>query len=243
MKAFLIALQFLTRIHLAAQTVWSDDDFGRSVRFFPVVGIIIGLFLWLVYALGQYVFSGLVLPALVVAAGFYITGGLHADGFMDTADGLFSGRDRQRMLEILKDSHVGSMAVIAFSFLVLLKVAFLNDLPAERMAAVLISVPAASRFGTLISIFEFPYVRPQGLGRAFVEKAPAGTLPMGFAGALLPALYFGWLPVILVGAAMVISLSANTYITHKLGGVTGDTYGAVTELSELLLYAIIYLLP
>jgi adenosylcobinamide-GDP ribazoletransferase len=66
---------------------------------------------------------------------------------------------------------------------------------------------------------------------------------MGFAGALLPALYFGWLPVILVGAAMVISLSANTYITHKLGGVTGDTYGAVTELSELLLYAIIYLLP
>ena len=176
MKAFLIALQFLSRIHLASQSVWRDEDFGRSVLFFPLVGLIIGLLLAALYWASSFLFDAFGRSALVVAFWFYLTGGLHADGYMDTADGLFSGRSRERMLEILKDSRVGAGGVTAFVFLVLLKVAFLSQLVPEAALPALVGIPAAARFGTLISIFQFPYAREQGLGRAFVTYAPAHTV-------------------------------------------------------------------
>lgn len=116
MKAFLIALQFLSRIHLASQDVWRDEDFGRSVLFFPLVGLIIGLLLAALYGALSFILNPLGCAVLVVAFWFYVTGGLHADGYMDTADGLFSGRSRERMLEIMKDSRVGSGGVMAFVF-------------------------------------------------------------------------------------------------------------------------------
>ena len=97
MKAFLIALQFLSRIHLASQSVWRDEDFGRSVLFFPLVGFIIGLLLAALYGASSFLFDAFGRSALVVAFWFYLTGGLHADGYMDTADGLFSGRSRERI--------------------------------------------------------------------------------------------------------------------------------------------------
>ena len=81
---------------------------------------------------------------------------------MDTADGLFSGRSRERMLEILKDSRVGAGGVTAFVFLVLLKVAFLSQLAPEAALPALVGIPAAARFGTLISIFQFPYAASRG---------------------------------------------------------------------------------
>ena len=85
MKAFLIALQFLSRIHLASQSVWRDEDFGRSVLFFPFVGLIIGLLLAALYWASSFLFDAFGRSALVVAFWFYLTGGLHADGYMDTA--------------------------------------------------------------------------------------------------------------------------------------------------------------
>ena len=234
MKAFLIALQFLSRIHLASQSVWRDEDFGRSVLFFPLVGLIIGLLLAALYWASSFLFDAFGRSALVVAFWFYLTGGLHADGYMDTADGLFSG-SRERMLEILKDSRVGAGGVTAFVFLVLLKVAFLSQLAPEAALPALVGIPAAARFGTLISIFQFPYAREQGLGRAFVTYAPAHTVEKALVLALVPVFFCGPFYLALLGAAMLLSLWANSRISRKLGGVTGDTYGAVLEGSEMAL--------
>lgn len=235
MKAFLIALQFLSRIHLASQSVWRDEDFGRSVLFFPLVGLIIGLLLAAFYWASSFLFDAFGRSALVVAFWFYLTGGLHADGYMDTADGLFSGRSRERMLEILKDSRVGAGGVTAFVFLVLLKVSFLSQLAPEAALPALVGIPAAARFGTLISIFQFPYAREQGLGRAFVTYAPAHTVEKALVLALVPVFFCGPFYLALLGAAMLLSLWANSRISRKLGGVTGDTYGAVLEGSEMAL--------
>ena len=141
----------------------------------------------------------------------------------------------ERMLEILKDSRVGAGGVTAFVFLVLLKVAFLSQLAPEAALPALVGIPAAARFGTLISIFQFPYAREQGLGRAFVTYAPAHTVEKALVLALVPVFFCGPFYLALLGAAMLLSLWANSRISRKLGGVTGDTYGAVLEGSEMAL--------
>jgi adenosylcobinamide-GDP ribazoletransferase len=237
MKSFLIALQFLSRLQVARQTVWTEEDFGRSVLYYPLVGLIIGIFLAVVCGLCSLFLSGFCLAAVVIAAWFFITGGLHADGYMDTADGIFSGRRREQMLDIMKDSRVGANGVMAFFWLALLKICFLTEIPAAAVLPALVGIPAAARFGTLISILEFPYARKEGLGKAFVQYAPSYTMKAGFVLALLPAVYGGFLYITLLGLAMLVSLGSNRYIEHVLGGVTGDTYGAVCEWNEMVLLA------
>lgn len=235
MKSFLIALQFLSRIQLAKQTVWTNEDFGRSVIFFPLVGTILGAILWGVYAFVSSLFEPFHTAVIVCAVWLYLTGGLHMDGLMDTADGVLSGRSRERMLAILKDSRVGASGVMTFVFVVLLKITFLAALPSSVVPAALLSVPTAARLGTLVSIFEFPYAREQGLGQAFRQYQPAHVLLKGSVLSCLPVLYVGPLYACYLGAALLLSLGANRYLVRYLGGVTGDTYGAVLEGSEMLL--------
>ena len=238
MKSFLIALQFLTRIHLAKQTVWTNEDFGRSVIFFPLVGTIIGAFLWLLYTVISWVFPPPYGAVLIVAAWLYITGGLHADGLMDTADGVLSGRSRERMLDILKDSRVGASGVMVFVFVMLLKITFVATIPSSFMGLALLSIPTAARVGTLVSIFAFPYAREQGLGRAFQQYQPSYVLAKGLALSCVPFVYGGPLYACYLGLALLVSLGANRYLTSLLGGVTGDTYGAVLEGTEMVLLAV-----
>lgn len=235
MTSFLIALQFLSRIQLARHLTWTNEAFGASLRCFPLVGGCIGLFLCLCWFAAGLALTGFYRAVCVIIAWFLITGGLHADGFMDTADGLFSGRSRERMLEILKDSRVGSNGVMAFFFLALLKICFLANIEGPAVYAALLGIPVAARYGTLVSVLEFPYARPEGLGKAFAAYAPPRTLALGFLAALPPVLIGGFLYLTLLGTAIAASLILNTYIVKHLGGVTGDTYGAVTESSELLL--------
>ena len=199
------------------------------------MGGCIGLFLCLCWFAVGLALTGFYRAVCVIIAWFLITGGLHADGFMDTADGLFSGRSRERMLEILKDSRVGSNGVMAFFFLALLKICFLANIEGPAVYAALLGIPVAARYGTLVSVLEFPYARPEGLGKAFAAYAPPRTLALGFLAALPPVLIGGFLYLTLLGTAIAASLILNTYIVQHLGGVTGDTYGAVTESSELLL--------
>ena len=134
-----------------------------------------------------------------------------------------------------REGRVGAGGVTAFVFLVLLKVAFLSQLAPEAALPALVGIPAAARFGTLISIFQFPYAREQGLGRAFVTYAPAHTVEKALVLALVPVFFCGPFYLALLGAAMLLSLWANSRISRKLGGVTGDTYGAVLEGSEMAL--------
>ena len=235
MTSFLIALQFLTRLQVAKHLTWTNEAFGASLRCFPLVGLGIGACLCLVWYAAGFALTGFYRAIVTIVAWFIVTGGLHADGFMDTAEGLFSGRSRERMLEILKDSRIGANGVMSFVFLVLLKICFLANIDGAAAYAALLGIPAAARYGTLVSVLEFPYARKEGLGRAFALYAPPHTLIWGFVAALIPIVFGGFLYLVCLGAAMLTSLIVNAYIVRHLGGVTGDTYGAVTELSELIL--------
>ena len=248
-REFVTALQFLTRIRLFRDPDYDDGLFGRSVKFFPLVGLLAGSILAGVAVLTGGWLPGTVRSTLLVTLSVFITGGLHCDGLMDSADGLFSGRARERMLEIMKDSRVGSFGVIAIFLLLLWKWALLHDLPDSLLVPALISMMTFGRFAMILAILRFPYARPEGMGKAFALYA--GTHSLGPALAtllgLLAVFYFVTGPLV-CGIAAAAALAAilfafwfGRWTTHKLGGMTGDTYGAVTELSELVVLIVFVL--
>lgn len=278
MTPFFIALQFLTRLKIVNQTEWSVEDFGKSVVAFPYVGLIIGLILALLYGILSPFIPLVPLMLILVIAEFSITGGLHADGLMDTSDGLFSGRERDRKLEIMKDSRIGSFGVVAFVFVTLLKWQLLTAIPtAEFIPMALIMMPLMSRWSLVLSIRSYPYAREQGMGAAFANLAPKhvityNTLSTFFMpivilliGVILYTLLYGVYSIfsiadvgyvvglgVLVYATLgifqinivsmiityIINRILNHYIVKQLGGTTGDTYGFVVEVTEVLLLLI-----
>lgn len=234
MKDFFTGLQFLTRIRIVEQTDWSPDSFGRSVKYFTLIGAIIGLFLaGFNYVLSQFLPTH-VLAALIIVGEIVLTGGLHCDGFMDTADGVFSGRSRERMLEIMKDSRVGANGVVAFGLLLLLKYSLIIDMTPTMLATALVVMPVAGRMAMVISITSFPYARPEGMGKAFAQYAGRTTLLIATVAALAIVIPFGLQASISAGGAVLAGIVSARYFAKVLGGLTGDTYGAVTELTELM---------
>lgn len=250
MKDFITGLQFLTRIRIYREVEWSAERFGRSVVYFPLVGAVIGALLasgcWLLATylpLFHFTFPPHALAACLVVAHIVITGGLHCDGFMDTMDGIFSGRSRERMLEIMKDSRVGANGVTAFALLILLKWSLLLDMPVAKLPAVLFLMPVIGRLVMVIGITSFPYARPDGMGKAFAQHA--GKTSLMAAGVYTAALtsLFGAATLLLCLAAVGAGVGIAVYISRQLGGLTGDTYGAITELTELVvlfLYALFF---
>lgn len=176
MRSFITALQFLTRIHLVKQEDLTAEDFGRSTRFFPLVGAVLGC-LYLLAALACLALLGLpsyTAKAILVILPILLTGALHCDGFMDAVDGLFSGRSRERMLEIMKDSRAGSFGVVAFGSILLLDWSLLLDLPAPVLLIAVFVMPVIGRMAMLFAVAHFPYARPSGMGQAFLKRQTAG---------------------------------------------------------------------
>ncbi|MDU2067627.1 MAG: adenosylcobinamide-GDP ribazoletransferase [Veillonella sp.] len=275
MTPFFIALQFLTRLKIVNQTEWSMEDFGKSVGTFPFVGLIIGIFLTLIYFIFSQFLSPMPLMLIIVISEFLFTGGLHADGLMDTSDGLFSGREREKKLEIMKDSRVGSFGVVAFVFITLLKWQLLTAIPIpEFIPIILVMMPLMSRYTLILSIRSYPYARKSGMGQAFAVYAPKQVITWStistFCMPIIICLLLSLLYAIALGITSILSIPfipyniaifglayalvglmeinifsmivsyiinriINHYIVKQLGGTTGDTYGFVVEVTEVLL--------
>ena len=248
MKAFLIGLQFLTRIQVVKQTVWTEEDFGKSVRYFPLVGLVLGLlygFLAWLLTWGLEDIVGISIPehfraAILAVVPFLATGGIHCDGFMDTVDGIFSGRERDRMLEIMKDSRTGSFGVVAFGILLLMQYSLLLDMPKENLTWALLVMPVVGRLMMTGAISLFPYARPDGMGKAFGKYATSKNyIFIVIYTLLLLAILDGWFSLAAVAAGYVFLYLFGRYVTKLLGGLTGDVYGAVCTLTELLCFMVL----
>jgi adenosylcobinamide-GDP ribazoletransferase len=249
MRIFFIGLQFLTRIRIVRQDNWSMEDFGRSVKYFPLIGAVLGS----IYALVAYTLldflpqKGIFFPqhigvVLFLVLPILLTGGLHCDGFMDTMDGVFSGRSRDRMLEIMKDSRVGATGVTSFVLLLFLQWALLLDMyPSDKLIKALFIMPIISRLMMAVSITCFPYARPEGMGKAFAKFAGKGSLALAGLFTLFCIVPFGYIGFLCLMAAIGFTFFFARYVTGLLGGLTGDVYGAVTALSESLVL-FVYLL-
>ena len=262
MRAFFIGLQFLTRISIVEQKDWCEKDFADSVRYFPLIGLVLGI-IYAAFAALLLSFlpqNGILLPHHVVAAILLIlpillTGGLHCDGFMDTMDGLFSGRSRERMLEIMKDSRVGANGVFAFVLLMIFDWSILLDLlQSAWLFPALFAMPIVSRLMMVVAISAFPYARPVGMGKAFKDGGTKSVLYGAFFYTLIlvffpgvAACFFGIIPLDAAGlsswvlsmtavifAALLFTIFFASYATRHLGGLAGDVYGAITTLTETL---------
>lgn len=243
MRSFITALQFLTRIHLVRQENLTVEDFGRSTRFFPLVGAVLGC-LSLLAALVCLALLGLqsyTAKAVLVLLPLVLMGGLHADGFMDTVDGLFSGRSRERMLEIMKDSRAGSFGVVAFVSILLLDWSLLLDLPAPVLLIAVFVMPVIGRMAMLFAVAHFPYARPSGMGQAFSEAADRRAVVIGLVTSLVFVAPWGIAAIAALLAGLAFAFLFGRYATARLGGLTGDVYGAIELMTETLVLIVFFL--
>lgn len=243
MRDFITGLQFLTRIHFIKETEWSAQSFGRSVKYFPLIGAIIGLCLVLTNFIGDRYVPLHLQITLLLATELLITGGLHFDGFMDTMDGLFSGRERETMLQIMKDSHVGANGVMAFCMLMLLKWSVLLDISPAILPYALLAMPIVARFAMVIGITVFPYARPEGIGKLFAQYAGKSSLAIAALLTIILIIPLGKQAYAGAAIGIAFALLFARFATNKLGGLTGDVYGAITELTEIVVLLTFVFMP
>ncbi len=233
MRSFITALQFLTRLHICDLPDLTAEDFGRSTRYFPLVGLVLGilqcLIAWLLIAfMGWTPFTTAVLLLVPLA----LTGGLHADGFMDTMDGLLSCRDRARMLEIMKDSRVGSYGVLALISLLLLEWGMLQTMQPMTAWLAVFTMPIIGRMAMVLAVGCFPYARPEGMGKIFAEMAGRDTIAFAFFCTLLVLVPCGPMALLALSAGLCFAMLWCHHAAVKLGGLTGDVYGATELMTE-----------
>ena len=232
------AVTFYTSLPLPAS--WTQD-FRRIARWAPLIGLLIGAILGLVdVVLQQIGVPILTRSALISVCWIALTGGLHLDGVMDTADGL-AVQDPQRRLEVMADSATGAFGAMAAVAILLLKTAALTNIEAYRWLA-LITAAGWGRWGQVVAIAFYPYLKATGKG-AFHKEAiriPQDILLglfllLGLCGfPLLLNTGNGWVVMVMVVGGCAIALITGAWFHRKLGGHTGDTYGAVVEWTEAL---------
>ncbi|MBC8131457.1 MAG: adenosylcobinamide-GDP ribazoletransferase [Deltaproteobacteria bacterium] len=239
-RAVATAFAFLTRLPVSVRAV-TDRDLGRSVAFFPLVGLVLGLAAaGLAYALAGHLPS-LIIAVIVVTTLAGLTGGLHLDGLADLVDGLGGGRgNRERTLEIMRDSRIGAHGATALVLLLMAKVAgVMAALDAGDFAG-LLAFPVVARWAVAPQIVWFPYARREqdGLGRAFTSEAGgvqlliATVIVLALALALVVAMGNAIPMATGAGVALAVSLLIAFGVRARLAGLTGDVYGATIEICE-----------
>jgi adenosylcobinamide-GDP ribazoletransferase len=236
-----VAFGFLTRLPLASAPA-EPRALGRAVGWFPAVGAAIGAIL----VIAQRALDGALAPGplavAIVALHAALTGGLHLDGVADVFDALGGGRgQRDRMLAILRDSRIGAHGALALVVALAGKLLAIVELIDAGRVWPLYAAPIAARWAVVPLVVCFPYARPEGLGRAFHDHAGPAQLAGATALAALLLAGVAWLgaPVIApLLSALAGALAIALWLHRRLGGLTGDVYGAAIEAAELVFLVI-----
>jgi len=236
MKTFLSALQFLTIIPFKIKNV-TDRQLALSLIYFPAAGLLIGAALTGInYGLGILGINPLSKVIILVVSLIAITGGIHLDGLSDTLDALLSRKNKDEMLAIMRDSHIGVMGALGIISALFLKIALLFSLNEQLLAPVLILMCVLSRWGMVEAIFLFPYARRDGKAKVYFGGINRKIFILSTAIALIcvvATIKFSGLLIFAVCAAAVYL--AARFLSGKFGGLTGDTLGALNEFTEIII--------
>jgi adenosylcobinamide-GDP ribazoletransferase len=238
----LTAVQFLTRLRVPCGP-YEQDSLARAVKFFPVVGLLIGSGSALLYsALVRHLpLTSVALLIVVYLAA--ITGCLHEDGLADSADGFGGGWEREKVLAIMRDSRIGTYGAAALVLSLLARVLLIASLPRPQAGAYLIAAPVLSRWTTLPLSFFLPPARERsedqidGQGARIARLTSRGSLVIGSLLTVVIVLVLlrvhALAPVLVsVGVTLVTAL----YYKRRIGGITGDCFGATNQLAEIAVY-------
>ncbi len=272
--SFLAAFRFLTVIPLPVRREGTGEEVGRSLVYFPAVGLLIGLLLaGINWVLRLFVPDAIVNGVLLVAM-VLVSGALHIDGFIDTCDGLAGNKPPEERWKVMKDSRAGAFGIAGGVLLLLVKYAALSSLPVHLVAATLVIMPVVSRWAMVYSIWAYPYALQTGLGTVFKRAASVSTLIVTtvftlavaflvmwweFAiyyspGRIVPpatyspslwvwkAAYYLVTAIVVVTVAWVATFLLAGHLRRKFAGLTGDSYGAVNEVVEVVVLAIVAVL-
>lgn len=232
MRALWVAVQFLTRLPVPRSVSASAEERGRSVPFYPLVGLLLGALLTGLQNLLAAVDVGLQ-SALVLLAWVLLTGGLHLDGLADSADAWAGSHgDRDKALRIMKDAASGPAGVAAVTLVLLIKFTALSALIRENIWPALILAPVLGRMAIVLLFLTTPYVRPEGLGTAQAALMPRRVAVVVLIIFALAITAFGQAAVWALATVLGLSLILRAMMIHRLGGATGDTLGAACELVE-----------
>lgn len=231
MSSFFAALQFLTIFPWPKRKERSADEVVRSAIFFPMIGFLLGLILVLADFLLKPFASPALSSVLLVAILALLTRGLHLDGLGDTFDGLGAGGDRERILRVMDDSHIGAFGLIAIVLLLFAKIHAIESIEVDGWRA-LLAAPVLGRWAMVLLGYRSKAAKT-GLGSRLIDHLATKDFVLAtFITALLVAASLQGMGIALMVWVGIFTLASKNYFHRRLGGVTGDTFGAVGEISE-----------
>jgi len=238
----MVALQFLTILPIKINKRIKDEDYGRSLLYFPAIGLLIGLALsleaWILAFLPH-----MAVAALVLLTSIAITGGIHLDGFADTCDAFYGSDKKEKSLEIMRDSHIGSMGAIGIAMLLVLKFGLLASIQREALWKCLVMMMLFSRYAQVFACTVSDYARTEGKAKTFIKYASSAD---HFTAAIVTFTIFVLLAFIKGGllftSAFIPVFILVKIIKKRINGMTGDTIGAISEIAEvcILFFALLW---
>lgn len=241
MKRFIISLQFLTIIRLSKNIQVEPKELGRSMGYFPMVGLVLGFILILFNILFLRILPAPVVDGILITILIIFTGALHLDGLGDTIDGLAGGNSKEEILQIMRDSNTGAIGVVGLIMTLLLKYAALVNIPHETKNQVLLAMPMIGRWSMVeLSLFSEYARSTNGIGLPFTTYLRKREFLFASAIAILVSFaLLGIKGIIIMIVIGLFTLGSARFLKVKIGGVTGDSFGAVNEISEVLVLILV----
>lgn len=244
MKLLILMVQFFTRIPLNMRIDIKSEDFAKGVVYFPWIGLIVGGLNAIVYYLISQLIDGFIPLLGVIIVNILVTGALHLDGLADSCDGVFSARKKTRMLEIMRDSRIGTNGAIALNLSILMRLGLLYTVPRSLIIPAIILMPVLGRTIMSLVIYEGKYAREgQGMGDLFIGKTSGSTTLISFIQAFMMSfILLKALGVAIFAVCIITGYLLRMYFNKVIGGLTGDLLGAINEVVEIIaLFTIIVL--
>lgn len=235
MQGLILAIQFLTIIPIRTKKITEENKLSVATIYFPLVGILLGLILiWMNNLLSLLWLNQFFTNAILITLLIILTGGLHLDGLADTVDALASRKDKTKMLKIMRDSHIGTMGVLSLVIIILLKLSVLCSLGYAVKNISLILMCLLSRYALVLSMFLFPYAREEGKAKIFIKGMNIKIFSLATLITLcFTLIIFGLKGLIILTIVVISVILLGKFVVNKIAGITGDTLGAISELTEV----------
>lgn len=239
MNTFLTAIMFFTRIPVPASLPFSKELLNKALRFFPLVGTIVGAIGAGVLWLALLIFPLPIALLLSMLTTIFVTGVFHEDGFADFCDGYGGGTSKEKVLEIMKDSRLGAYGIIGIVGMLTTKFMALSYLPPSNLFVILIAAHTLSRFVPIILVYTTPYIQEDAVSKAkpIGNQVTKTSIAIALITTAATLIFFNWITIVaIIAVSTILFLRFQHYILKRTGGYSGDVLGALQQIIEVAIY-------